>query len=230
MVVVEHQDRVGLRCRQLVQEGRQRHLDGRWLGVSQERERVLTDVRQRSAQRCHHVPPEPGRVVVRGVQGEPRGDRAARHPMRVAADANQSTSNVDFPKPAGAETSISFAPRPRSRRCRSRGRGTSPGRGDGRKSFVSMSGWDIPGSSCERLTRRWRAPRRGWLTSPIFLRTPSHTKSPVQTGLSHPHGAPTVEPRPRCHPGPARCRGERHETAPSPERDGRCLRRWVRGS
>ena len=130
VVVVEHQHDVAAGRAEVVEQRREHHLDRGRLRRGQQLQLV-----RRRPRAPPSAAPRPGSS--RRSPGSLSPESSANHaagPSPADADvpASHSASNLDLPKPAGAETRVSFDAAPRSSCSFSRGRGTRPGRGPGR--------------------------------------------------------------------------------------------------
>lgn len=77
--------------------------------------------------------------------GSPSSSSRDSQAAGVCTEVSQVLTSVDFPKPAGAEISMSLQPlaNPSFSCLINRGRGTKPGRGEGMYNFVVRIGADI---------------------------------------------------------------------------------------
>ena len=78
MVVIEDEHRVGFQVGELVEQGGQDRLDARRLRGAEQGQGSLPRARLEPVDRRNEVAPEPRRVVVCGIQGEPGNRPTAR--------------------------------------------------------------------------------------------------------------------------------------------------------
>ena len=107
VIVVQDQQQRLVRVRlvgYLVDQGRHQRLERWWRRRPEQRAHPLADPRPRPVQRGHRMPPEPGRIVIAGIQRQP-GD-----PMPAAPDPLGQQDRLAVPgRRAGQDESSSPA-------------------------------------------------------------------------------------------------------------------------
>ena len=163
VVVIEHQNHIIRRGRELVEHRDDDGLDRR-LGRLQQRERVGSNTRDRRLQGGDHVGPERGGLAVALIEGQPR-----HRPFLRGRRGKPCGEQSGLSEPGGAEISVSLASAAWLKRPPNRGRATILRRSLGMNSLVSTKGLANAaplvgsrggdaheGRACNRTTRAFR--------------------------------------------------------------------------